>query len=180
MKKIPLKDKKALIIIPQRGFYDEEYQKIRSGLEKFGVEVKVASTDSSEAVGSFNTEVLPDFTLEAVIVDDFDCVIFIGGEGTVELFDDQVCSQICWSAYEKGDVIAAIGEGSIVLANTGILKNKRATTHSDETDQFGVNRLQAMGAIYVGDALEQAGKIITASSAHFSDDMVEKIIETMD
>jgi len=90
------------------------------------------------------------------VVDDFDAIIFIGGVGAREYFNNGVAFDIAREAADKGKILAAICIAPSVLANAGVLNGVRVTSFPSERP-----RLQRAGAIYTGAAVERDGPIIT-------------------
>jgi len=150
--------KKAVMIIAQNGFRDEELQDPKKVLEAGAVKVIIASSSKSASQGVLGTVVNPDITLDEINVSDFDAVIFVGGAGSSQYWNDPVAHRIAKEAVNQGKVLGAICIAPVTLANAGLLNGKKATVWSSESEQ-----LKASGALYTGKAVEQDGKIVTAN-----------------
>lgn len=169
-----LKFKKILIIIASEGFQDIEYKKIREILEKAGAKIKVASSNPKESLGKYGLVVSPDISLGDVQVSNFDGIIFIGGNGASEYFEDLSAHRIIRETLSQDKILGAICIAPVVLAKAGVLGNKRATVFPS-----GMGDLRQAGVIYTGNFVEQDGKIITASGPQASEAFAEKIIEAL-
>jgi protease I len=169
------KMKKVVMIIAQEGFRDEELLVPKDILEKNGIEVKVASSSLSQAKGMLGATVKPDLTVNDINVRDFSAVIFVGGIGSNQYWDDPMAHKLVQQAINNNRIIAAICLAPVTLAKAGILKDKRATVFYTEAGQ-----LKALGANYTGQDVERDGNIITASgppaARRFAEELVRAIL----
>jgi len=146
------------MIIAPKNFRDEEYFQTKEVLESDGIDVTTASKHSGEITGMLGKTATPDITLEQVNVDDYDAVIFVGGTGAAEYFNDSQAISIAKAAAEKGKIIAAICIAPSILANAGLLESKNATSYPSEQEN-----LESKGANYTGEDVTRDGKIITGA-----------------
>ncbi len=171
-----LDGKEAVMIIASRDFRDEELQEPKSLLERQGAEVTVACSRTGEAVGMKGMKVTPDILLDQVEVEDYDAVIFVGGSGSKEYWDDPMAHKIAQETVATGKILAAICLAPVTLTNAGVLDGRSATVFSSEKD-----RLKAGGATYTGADIEVDGKIITANgpgaSARFGEAIAHALAE---
>jgi protease I len=168
------KMKRAVLIIANDGFRDEELFKPKEILEKNGIEVKIASSSLSPAKGMLGARAKPDILIADINPKDFDAVVFVGGQGSSEYWDDPVAHKIAQSAYSNGQVIAAICIAPVTLARAGILNGKRSTVFPCESDL-----LVEAGAKYTGKAVEKDGNIITASGPAAAGEFGEGLVEAL-
>lgn len=168
--------KKAVMIIAKENFRDEELLEPKKILEDAGIEVKVASTVLGEVKGTMGAKVKPDILFNNIKIEDFDAIIFIGGGGSSQYWDDPLAHQLALGAVNNNKVIAAICIAPVTLAKAGILKGKRSTVWASEAAQ-----LKANGANYTGKPIEVDGKIITASgpfaARQFGEELAKAIKE---
>ncbi|MFA5116798.1 MAG: DJ-1/PfpI family protein [Candidatus Omnitrophota bacterium] len=150
--------KQVVMIIPRVEFRDDEFFPPKQVLEKEGILVKVASSTLDEAKGSLGARVKPDMLFTDVNMGDFDAVIFIGGEGSTEYWDNPFAHKLARNAVAFNKIVAAICIAPITLGKAGILKGKRATVHPSQEAE-----LKALGADYTGRSVEKDGNIITAN-----------------
>jgi len=149
--------KKAIFIIAKKEFRDEEYREPKEVLENAGIQTITASTEIGQAIGKLGMRTNVDITLEEVKPADYDAVIFIGGPGSYDYFDNSEAHRIAKETLENKKILASICASVGTLANAEVLKGKRVTSFS------GVAELvKSKGAIHTGKGLEQDGNIITA------------------
>jgi len=162
-----LSGKKVVMIIASRNFRDEEFQEPYNLLKESGAEVTVASSSLETAHGMLGATAKPDILIGDINVADYDAVIFVGGSGSSEYFDDPTAHKIAQEAASSGKVLCAICIAPSTLANAGVLKGKKATAFASEA-----GNLRAKGANYTGAGVEIDGNIITAdgpgSAAQFA------------
>lgn len=166
--------RQALFIIAHRGFRDEEFTEPKAIVERAGVKVLVASSQSGEAHGSLGLKYKPDLLLSDVTVDDYDMIVFIGGPGSTEYYNDKKALAIAKQAAESKKVIGAICIAPVILANAGILKGKKATVF-----QYAADLIRVKGAEYTGKDLERDGLIITASGPHANAEFGKALIDAL-
>ena len=170
--------KKIVMIIAKQDFRDEELLKPKRFLESKGATVTVASSSLEPAKGMLGAVVKPDILLSNVKVDDFDVVIFVGGSGAAEYWNDPTAQAIARKTVEQNKLLCAICIAPVTLANAGVLKDKKATVWASEA-----NRLKQAGVKYTGADVEIDGKIITAdgptSAQKFAETIYRKLLERM-
>ena len=152
------KAKRAVLITARENFRDEELFETRRVLDAAGVETVIASTKIGPIRGMLGNIAEATILVNQVRVDDYDAIIFVGGLGAAEYFDNPVALNIAREAAHKRKVLAAICIAPTILANAGVLNGVRATSFLSERE-----RLQQAGAIYTGVPVERAGLIITGS-----------------
>ena len=101
----------------------------------------------------------------------YDAIIFVGGEGAVQYWDDPQAHRLIKEALKKGKVLGAISISPITLANAKILIGKKATVWPT----LG-NRLKWAGAVYTGEAVEIDGKIVTADRPDSAEEFANAIL----
>ncbi len=167
--------KKAVMIIAQNEFREEELFQPKEIMEKAGIEVRVASSSLDIARGMAGQTFQPQLQIKDINVKDFDAAIFVGGAGAIQYWDDPVAHKIAKDAYDSGKVVAAICVAPVVLAKAGILSGKRATVWFADSGQLIV-----AGAKYSRNNVEKDGNIITASgpiaSGEFGEELVKAIL----
>jgi len=169
-----LKEKKVLMIIAAQGFQDEEFGQPYNLLTRLGATVKIACSQKNKATGMFGREVQPDLLIEECKVDDYDAVIFIGGAGASEYFDNQTAQALARAAGAKDKVLGAICIAPATLANAGVLKGKRATSFPSEQ-----GRLAAKGAQLVKQNVVVDGKLVTAVGPQAARDFAEALVRLL-
>ena len=150
--------KTVALVIAAKMFRDEEYQIPKEILEQAGVQVITVCSTLDEATGKLGLKVKPDRRLEELEVGQADALIFVGGGGSEQYFNDPAAHGLARDFAEQGKIIGAICIAPVILANAGLLKGKKATVFPD-----GRNDLENNGAIYTGNPVEIDGRLITGN-----------------
>jgi protease I len=169
-----LQGKSILMIIAHQDFRDEEYAEPRQIFEARGAAVTVASSSLEVAKGALSAQVKPDLLLEDVAVGDYDAIVFVGGPGAQEYWNDSVAHAVAQEAVAQGKVLAAICIAPATLAKAGVLQGKKATVFSSEREA-----LKAGGANYTGASVERDGLIITADGPKAAAEFAEEIAKAL-
>ncbi|MGB2696744.1 MAG: DJ-1/PfpI family protein [Candidatus Zixiibacteriota bacterium] len=154
----PLEGKRVVMVIAEKDFRDEELLDPESILADQGAIVTIASTTMDSVMGMQGTGVHPDMLVSEIEPEDWDAVVFVGGVGASQYWDDSTAHSIAKGALDAGKIVGAICIAPVTLANAGILQGKKVTCWQSEVD-----KLKAKGAEYTGADVERDGKIITAS-----------------
>jgi len=146
------------MVIARKDLRDEEYQKPRQILEEKNIRVSTASSSTSPSTGVKGLTVTPDLLLDQVDANNFQAVVFVGGGGSREYFHNVKAHALAREMFEASKTVAAICIAPVILANSGILKGKRATVFPSETKSLIAGQAQ-----YTGTEVEKDGNIITAN-----------------
>lgn len=165
---------KAIMIIAPADFRDEELFEPKKILEEGGVNVTVASRVLGEVKGTLGGKIIPDIKVDNVKADDYDAIIFVGGGGAQCYWDDPVAHALIRDAHNAGKIIAAICIAPVILANAGILENRKTTVFPSDAKY-----VQNKKALYTGNALEKDGNIITASGPAVAKQFGAEILKTL-
>lgn len=168
--------------------YDDEHIiKTRSHFERMGYTAFLASNTLEEIHGFHEcygfTPAYPDLLLENVDVVDYDIILFTGGDSnTTVLHNDPQVHRIAREAMERGKVIAAAGDGPVILAKAGVLEGRTVTVLNNVTwvgiaDQW-IQAVERHGAIFTDHSPVRDGLLITADFA--TPDFLWGIIEVME
>ncbi|HON90874.1 MAG TPA: DJ-1/PfpI family protein [Sedimentisphaerales bacterium] len=150
--------RRALLVVPPRGFQDQELLETRRALELGGVQVAVTSTRVGPLVGMNGTVVQADLLVNQVNLDNFDAVVFIGGVGATEYVHTPMVQNLARQVSVRRKVLAAIGTAPTILAGAGVLRGVRVTAYLSEQESIA-----RAGAFYTGNPAEKDGLIITAT-----------------
>lgn len=152
----------TIVIILTEGFADWETTLLGAVAHGFyKADVRYAAPGGRQVLSSGGMKVTPDMALEAVDVAALDALVVCGGTiwQTPEAPD---LTHLLNDAQEYGKVVAAICDGTVAAARTGILDKVRHTSN-------GAGYLDASG--YAGKALYQDvphamsdGRVVTASA----------------
>jgi protease I len=170
-----LKEKKALMIIAERNFRDEELLEPKKILEDREIKVTIASTSLQDSRGMLGATVKPDILLSSVKVQDYDVIIFVGGSGASQYWNDSLAHSIAKEAMQKDKILCAICIAPVTLANAGVLSGKKATVFSSE-----ISKLETKGATYTGKPVQVEGKIITGEGPQSAEQFGEAIVKVLE
>ncbi|MGE5557687.1 MAG: DJ-1/PfpI family protein [Bacillota bacterium] len=166
--------KTAVLIIAEKTFRDEEYQIPREILLKAGIKVVTASTAAGEAVGKLGMRVKPDILVSQVRIKELDALVFVGGGGAEQYFQDPLAHILARETLKSGKILGAICIAPVILANAGVLKGKRATVFID-----GAEALKRAEATYTGKDVEIDGRIITGSGPQAAEKFGEALVKLL-
>ncbi|MBI2148414.1 DJ-1/PfpI family protein [Candidatus Woesearchaeota archaeon] len=153
-----LSGKVILFVIAPNNFRDEELLEPRKILENYKAKTVVASNILGTASGMLGAKVTINLIINKIDVNDYDAIVFVGGQGSTIYWNDKTALNIAKESYLKGKIVASICLGSGTLANSGIFKNKNATGWPDTKELIEKN-----GGKYTGNDVEVSGRIVSAS-----------------
>jgi protease I len=166
--------KRVILVTAPEVFRDEEYYKPKQVFENAKVEVLTASIKTGELTGKFGFKAISDILIDNVNSSDFDAIVYVGGSGASVFFSNPYALKLASDFFKQGKPTAAICIASIILANAGILKNKKATVFID-----GKKSLIKNGAIYTGADIEIDGNIITANGPKASEKFGKSVLKAL-
>ncbi len=176
--------KTVALVIAEQTFRDEEYQQPKEILERNGIKVLTACTTLSNAVGKLGMLVKPDILLKELINQKLDALIFVGGGGSSQYFNDRTAHETARYFDKTGKIIGAICIAPVILANAGLLKGRKATVFPD-----GKENLRAGGAVYTGnrveidDSIPDHARVISGcgpeAAAEFGEALVKLLIKAV-
>lgn len=169
-----LTGKKVLMVIAAQNFRDEEYAEPREALEHAGVRVTVACSTLNTARGKLGLEVKPDILIDAAKAGEYDGIVFVGGGGSQEYFENPIAQRLARDFYGSGKLTSAICIAPAILANAGLLNRKKATSFPSSADT-----LKAKGAVFTGVGVETDGMIVTASGPEAAKKFGERLVEVL-
>ncbi len=175
-KKLARKDK-IVMVIASRGFRDEEYFVPKEIFQKSGFQIKIASNEKGIAIGSEGGETKVDLLLEEINLNEFQAVVFSGGEGCLKSLDNERSYDLIKKAIAQDKILGAICISPVILAKAGALKGKEATVWSSPLDKIGIRTLNEFDALYQDLPVVVDEKIITASGPFVAKDFAQTIIK---
>jgi protease I len=168
--------KKAVLIVGGEDFNDRELFETMRVLGAAGVQTFIASSRLGLIRGTTGGVAESGILMNQLRIDDFNAVVFIGGNGAREYFANPDALNIVREAAAKKKVLAAISTAPTILANAGVLRNIRVTGAITER-----TTLQQAGAVYTGNHVERDGLIITSTGpiavVQFAAAIVEALAE---
>jgi len=169
-----LDGKKVVMVIAPKDFRDEELAEPRRILSEAGAQVVVACSGTSPASGMLGAKVTPDIEYTTINPEDYDGLVFIGGYGAKQYFDDGKSHDLARKSFEGGKVVAAICIAPSILANAGILSGKKATAFPCEEEN-----LKAKGATYTGEDVTVDGKLVTGKGPEAAVGFGEALLKSL-
>lgn len=147
-----------VMIIAPMNFRDEEYFEPKRILENSGHTVTTASKMTGTINGSRGGTAQASLLLQDVHWRKFDAVVFVGGPGSYQYDLDTDAHTIAQDFYANHKLTTAICHAPIILAQAGVLSDKKATVHDGDIDE-----LKKLGVAYVAQNVVVDGRIITAN-----------------
>ncbi|MFH1786254.1 MAG: DJ-1/PfpI family protein [archaeon] len=171
--------KRILMVIAPSGYRPAELYEPKNILEGYGASVVVASKNAGVIHGMPVDEpewqtAVADVSLGDVSVSDYDAVLFIGGAGVREIWNDRQYTSLARAAADAGILIGAICIAPMILANANLLSGKKSTIHGSEASTF-----ISKGPNYVDSDVVRSGNIITAAGPHAASDFAEAVAEAI-
>lgn len=166
--------KKAVLIIAKEIFRDEELFDTQIALEEEGVTTVIASSIVGTCKGKLGKNAQSTILVKDISAEDYDAIIFVGGNGAMQYYEDPAALSLAKQADQKCKVLAAICIAPRILANADLLKGKTATCYISEAEA-----IQQLGAKYSGNDVEQDGKTITANGPNAAYDFGKKIAKEL-
>ena len=128
-----------------------------------GVEVFTCALQKT-ITSTFGVSVNPDILMNDVCIDDYDALAIPGGFEEYGFYEDAFSDQaveLIKEFNDRGKMIATICVAALALGNSGILKDKRATTYH-QNNGHRQKQLAEYGAIVVNEPVVRADNIITS------------------
>jgi 4-methyl-5(b-hydroxyethyl)-thiazole monophosphate biosynthesis len=166
----------ATVLVPLApGFEEMEAVTVIDILRRAGVTVVAAGLEGGSVTGSHGISIETDDSLEAAMEGDYDMVVLPGGiPGADNLENDERITELLRRMARSGKYAAAICAAPKVLAATGLLENRRATSYPGFLDEEVTPGLKITGR-----PVEQDGRIITSRSAGTAMDFALALVENL-
>ncbi len=162
-----------LFVLAYKNFHSDEYFHMRNIFIKNNMSIYGVSTYLGNATSDKGLTAKIDMLFSEVNGLFYDAVIFIGGIGAIGFWDDWRAQGIARIFFENNKIVAGIGNGAIVIANSGILKNGKATCDAINETIMKINDIEI-----IDDSIVQYENIITSKSSDiYVKDFTTKIIE---
>lgn len=163
-------NKKAVFVIAQNNFHDTELLSPKAVLDQRKIITKIASLTKEPAKGKLGGVIKPDLSLDEIKVADFDALVFIGGRGSIDYFENDTALNLVKDFQKNGKILGAICLAPTILANAGALIGKTVTATSSQEEN-----LKNKGAEYTGMPVEVDGRVVTAKGPDAAQEFGEKI-----
>jgi 4-methyl-5(b-hydroxyethyl)-thiazole monophosphate biosynthesis len=166
----------ASVLVPLAAGCEElEAVTIIDLLRRADIEVVSAGLEDGPVRCSRGTRLIPDVALAEVVDREFDMIVLPGGlPGADHLREDPRIRGLLTRMSESDRYVAAICAAPRVLADTGLLDNRQATSFPGVLDGLDVQ-----GLAYREDAVVTDGKIITSRGPGTAMDFALTLIESL-
>jgi len=166
----------VVMVIAHHGFRDEEYWVPKHIFETSGIAVTTASSELSPATSKSGETTPVDILLSDIRGSAYQAIIFIGGPGASEYFDNPDAHRLARELMplSPAPLLCAICIAPVILCRAGVLTGKQATVFPS-----GAAELQASGVNYTGNPVETDGNIITGSGPEAADAFSKKIVKRL-
>jgi protease I len=149
----------VLVVVPPRDYGEQTLRHARSSLHNVHVGTWSVSTNWSDLIkGRLQDEFMVDGDVAGAKMDGYSGVLFVGGEGAMDLAANADAQRLAREAAAAGKMIGAWGHATAILARAGILKGRKVTGSPDVKDLV----LEA-GGRFSGRQLERDGDLVTAA-----------------
>lgn len=179
MTEVKLIAKKLLTVIAHKDFRDEEYFIPKEIYYRYGILETTASSKTGMAIGVLGGEAEVTMNIKDAKAEDFDGVVFVGGDGAQEYFEDEEAHRIAQEFNDAGKIVGAICIAPVILAKAGVLKGKIATVWQNAMDKTGPKALKASDCLLSKKSVEMSGNIITANGREASEEFARLIAQEL-
>ncbi len=168
--------KKVLVPLAQ-GCEELEAVTIIDLLVRAGMDVVTASLDDERLIrASRGVQLIAQTTLSTVEADVFDLIVLPGGlPGADYLAQDSRLISMLKDVAERGGWVAAVCAAPKVLAFSGLLEGKKATSYPGVLEDMSVERMTIVNAAVVVD-----GRVVTSRGPGTVMDFTLTLIEEME
>jgi protease I len=163
--------KSILIILPADKFNELEFVTVKNILSRKGYNIFIASDAHTLCIGSDGLRVRADVNLYNMHVQNFAAVIFIGGDGARNYWNNSLLHKLAVDFNNAEKMIAAICSAPVLLAKAGVLFERNATCYPADRKEIEKNNMT-----YKSLPVVVCGNIITAQSSSDSSEFANVII----
>lgn len=166
----------ASVLVPlAQGCEELEAVTVVDLLRRAGIRVVTAGLDDRPVRASRGMVLIPDTTLNDVLGESFDMIVLPGGQpGATNLGKDERVTGLLRQMARAGKYTAAICAAPKVLAQSGLLEGRRATSFPGSVEPGSVPGLD-----YVDDPVVVDGKVITSRGPGTAMDFALQLIESL-
>ena len=168
-----MKLKPIAVVIPEEKFRDEELFEPMQVWKAAGIPFELVSTRTGRIVGDLGGEAEATRLIDDLQPEDYSAITVIGGTGTVAHLWEHTGLHDKLKAFSAAlKPTTAICAGSVVLARSGLLKGRMATTYPI---QLMIDALSEAQVPYSADGVIDHGDVITASGPDEAGDFARTI-----
>jgi len=167
-------DKKIAIVIAPQLFRDEEFKIPYDLFISSGAKVSIVSTSLSEATGKLGLKVKPEMLISDIDQTNFDAIVFVGGPGIKELWDNKDAHKLAVSFFESGKITAAICSAPVIFSRAGIIEGKKVTSFSGDEAEMLKGK-----PVYTSKIVQKDANIITGNGPAAAQEFAELILNSL-
>jgi protease I len=169
--------RQLLIVVGQKNYNEEEFEKLRTKFEEEGATVYVSSNTLEKAIGRLKGYLVPDLAISDVNASDYDAIVLTGGYGArLFLWDDIDTHKLVKKGFDEGKIIAASSTAPVTLANASVVEGKKISIYPDYDS---ARLMEAKGAKLIQQGVVVDDNIITCNHTRYIDDFAEAIISSL-
>jgi 4-methyl-5(b-hydroxyethyl)-thiazole monophosphate biosynthesis len=167
---------KTVLVPLAQGCEELEAVTIIDILRRAEINVVTAGLDAEPVIASRGVKLLPDTTLDAVLKQDFDMMVLPGGlPGADHLNADARIHQLLQQLVTAGKPVAAICASPRILADAGLLKNKRITHYPTALTPLQLEATE----VHLEQAVVRDGQVITSRGPGTAMDFALELVEVL-
>ena len=160
-----------LLILPADNFNEQEFLTVKNVLVKKNFNIFIASDAHTLCIGSDGLRVRADVNLYNMHVQNFAAVVYIGGEGVRNYWNNLMLQKIASDFNKANKIVAAICSAPVILAKAGVLSEREVTCYPADKKE-----IEKTKSIYKDQPVVVCGNIITAQSPETSSEFVNMIV----
>jgi len=168
---------KILVIIAQEKFNNKEFLTVVDTLRKKNIDYDVASNKKLRAFGYVSLSIMPDLSIDEIIVSSYDCLIIIGGSGNKKyLWNNEVLHNKIKEAFYGNKILGAICLAPICFIYSGIVKGSSITAYKTKET---INIIENSGNFYEDKDVFISNNIITANGPKASQKFIDAVLSVL-
>ncbi|MFO8193041.1 MAG: DJ-1/PfpI family protein [Bacillota bacterium] len=167
-----LTGKKILMVIAPENFRCEELLAPQEIFEWQGAKVIIASKVTGEIKGMYGAVAEADIPLPEVEPGDYDAVVFVGGSGARQYWDDPAIHDLTRRFRDENKVIGAICIAPVILDRAGVLKGCKISIFHSAASEIKTARV-------MNDRVTVDGNIVTGNGPDSAEEFAGAIIDQL-
>ncbi|MGC8479221.1 MAG: DJ-1/PfpI family protein [Candidatus Micrarchaeia archaeon] len=170
---------KLVMVIPPGEFKDETVVKVSETMQKWKVDLLIASSTKNECKGSHGAMIKPKLLISDINSNDFDGIIISNGLGIEDykLYESRQLIDLIKHFNENRKIICGIGNGLKIISRANIISNKKICSLKDpETLRF----VKLFRGIVTENDVQIDQNLITATSSDKVSEFSKAIIEVLE
>ncbi len=171
-------NKKIAYLVAFRDFKDEEYFTPVKILKEAGIKVETYSDKKGLAVGESGGEVMVK-NIDELNVSQKDALVLAGGPGALKHLNNERVHGLLQKAEKEKKIIAAICISPLILAESGVLKDKKATVWTSDLNKKPKKQLEKRGAEFISKPVVKDERIVTANGPQAAKQFGKKILDSL-